>query len=307
MKKVLVTGAGGFVGRHLVRKLLAEGLEVWGVVYPGSNIYEGMQDGKLHVKCLDLSQVMSHVKEFPAGEIDTMYHFAWTGVRPELRNNLDVQMANVGMTMDCMRLAAAIGIQRVVFPGSTNEYLYYGKPLNRDAVPSPSNTYGAAKIVLRYLCRDFAIQNGISFIYTIIAGIYAEDRRDNNVIFYTIDRLLRGEKPVLTKLEQLWDYVYVDDVMEALYLAGEKGKEDGVYAIGHGDNWPLSNYVRIIAEKINPALPLGIGELPYQDGRLPSSCIDLTDIERDTGFRPRVSFEQGISRVIGKIRADMEK
>lgn len=307
MEKVLITGADGFIGHNLVEKLLGEGKEVYAIVYPGHNIYENKFVKNLRVKSMDINQIMNYKNEFPHGEIDTMYHLAWTGVQPELRNDLDVQLMNINMTLDCMKFAKAIGIKKVIFPGSTNEYLYYGKPINKDAVPSPNNAYGATKIALRYLCSDYASRNDIQFIYTIITGIYAADRRDNNVIFYTIDKLLKKEKPSLTKLEQLWDYVYIDDVMEALFLIGEKGKDGAVYAIGHGDNWALSNYIRIIHEEIDVSLPLGIGDIPYANDRLPGSCIDLTDIKRDTGFVPKVDFKEGIARVINKIKTDMEK
>ena len=305
MKKVLITGADGFIGRNLVEKMLGNGMAVIAIVYPGNNIYENNTNENLLVKCMDLNQIMNHVREFP-NDIDVMYHFAWVGVKPEARNDLDVQMINVNMTIDCMKLANAIGIKKVVFPGSTNEYLYCGKPINKDAVPSPSNAYGAAKIALRYLCNDYASRNNIEFIYTIITGIYAADRRDNNVIFYTINKLLQREKPALTKLEQLWDYVYIDDVTEALYLMGEKGKGGAVYGVGHGDNWPLNNYIKIIRQKMDPSLPLGIGEIPYSSPVLPCSCIDLADIQRDTGFEPKVDFETGITKVIDKIKEDME-
>ena len=124
MNNILVTGADGFIGRNLVCKLLELGKEVYAVVYPGNNIYEGNNNDKLHVKCMDLNQVMNHVREFPE-DIDVMYHLAWMGVRPEVRNDLDVQMINLNMTIDCMKLAIAIGIKKIVFPGSTNEYLYY--------------------------------------------------------------------------------------------------------------------------------------------------------------------------------------
>lgn len=307
MQKVLVTGADGFLGRNLVYSLLSSGAEVYAIIYPDNDIYQNCKNDKLHVINLDLNQILTYQGNFPA-DIDVMFHFAWIGVRPELRNDLDVQMRNIDMTLNCMKMAIAIGIKKIVFPGSTNEYLFYGKPIDKDAVPSPNNAYGAVKIALRYLCNNFASENNIQFIYAIIAGIYAADRRDNNVIFYTIDKLLNKEKPSLTKLEQLWDYVYIDDVISALTAIGQKGKDGAVYAIGHGDNWPLRNYIEIIHRKIDPRLPLGIGDIPYtSNDRLPSSCIDLRDIERDTGFKPQIDFEEGITRVINKLRSEREK
>lgn len=302
MKKAMVTGADGFIGHHLVMNLLENNIETYAVTYPGRDqIYQSeLKNPLLHLVSMDLNNIFDYYEQFPY-DIDVMYHFAWNGVKPEMRSDLGIQMGNINLTMQCMRFAANKRIKKVIFPGSTNEYLYYGKPLNKDAVPTPSDAYGSVKVALRYLCGQFAKQNDLSFIYTIIAGIYASDRRDNNVIFYTIDKLLDGEKPSLTALEQRWDYVYIDDVIQALLAVGKRGKDGGVYAVGHGDNWPLANYIKIIHKKINPELPLGIGEKPYSGGIIPTSCIDLTDITNDTGFVPRVSFEEGISKVITQI------
>lgn len=306
MKNVLVTGADGFIGRNLVKSLLGHNVRVYAIVYPGNNVYEDIHNELLCVKAIDLNFIKEYVDEFPRN-IDVMYHFAWIGVRPEQRNDLNIQMLNIQMTLGCMEFARLCGIRKFVAPGSTNEYLYCGKPINKDAVPCPSDAYGSVKVALRYLCNSYALFNGIEYIYVVISSIYAADRRDNNVIFYTIDKLLRGEKPALTKLEQLWDYVYIDDVIDALIAVGISGKSDSVYVVGHGDNWALSNYIEIIRDKIDSNLELGIGEIPYAKSVLPSSCVDLTDIYNDTGYVPRIEFEDGITRVIKSIREDMEK
>lgn len=158
----------------------------------------------------------------------------------------------------------------------------------------------------QYLCKQFAKDNGVDFVYAVITGIYAEDRIDNNVISYVIRKLLKKEKPSLTRLEQLWDYIYIDDAVEALYLVAQKGKDGKTYAIGCGDNWPLKKYIEIIHKLIDSSLPLGIGEVPYVDGKLPSSCIDLSELQKDTGFIPRVKFEEGIVKIIEKIKEQME-
>lgn len=246
---------------------------------------------------LEKSDAETSVLPIP-NDIDVFYHLAWIGVRPEDRKNFDVQIRNIRMTLDCLKLAAERKVKRFVMPGSTNEYLYSGALINAETVPTPQDDYGSVKVALRYLAQQYAKDNGIEFLYAVITGIYSEQRNDNNVISYTIKTLLNGCVPHLSKCEQLWDYVYIDDVVEALYLIGEKGRPGALYAVGHGDNWPLINYINVIHEKINPSLPLGIGDVPYSSESLPMSCVDMEDLERDTGFEPKVSFEDGISRVI---------
>lgn len=307
MNKIIVTGANGFLGRHLIKGLLHENVEIFAIVR-NLIISDEFIDPRNKINWIvgDLYHEPELIAKKMKGErFDCCFHLAWTGVATSKKNDYDEQIKNIEIGMNVLAICKEVNCVKIIFPGSTNEYLYYGKPLNENAVPSPNNTYGAVKIALRYLGGDYANKNNIEFIYTIIAGIYAADRRDNNVIFYTIDKLLRGEKTFLTECKQLWDYIYVDDVVDALIAVGERGRGGAVYAIGHGDNWELSNYIRIIHEKINPSLPLGIGEIPYTSDKLPCSCIDLTNLENDTGFKPKVEFEEGITKVINKMRSEI--
>lgn len=305
MNKAIITGADGFLGRHLVDRLLAEGVEVWAIVYPESpmkDVYLGRPF--VTTVCTDYSQLALHTSSFPKG-IDAFYHLAWQGVNAESRDDFEMQSQNIGLTFNCLKFAHDIGVNKFIIPGSTSEYLEYGKPINEKALPTPQNAYGAVKVALRYLSKAYADQISVGLIYTVITGIYASDRKDNNVIFYTIDKLLRGEKPSLTKLEQKWDYVYIDDVVEALYLIGDKGRPGKFYAIGSGDNKPLYEYIEQIREYIKPSASLGIGEIPYKNEILPSSCIDLSALQDDTGFVPKVGFAEGIRRVINEYRKEM--
>ena len=306
MKRVVITGADGFVGSHLTKKCVESGAEVWGIVHPDSpyaariNTLPGV-----HVVVSDIPGLVSKLDRFP-DQVDAFYHFAWQGVNAKERDDFDCQVGNIDLSLETVRFAGRLCPKKFIMPGSTNEYIYYGRPIDQYALPTPPNAYGSVKIAIRYLTQLYTRQFHMEFIYTVIAGIYAADRRDNNVIFYTIDKLLRREKPSLTGLEQLWDYVYVDDVMDALYLLGDKGRDGEFYAIGKGDNRPLYEYIEIIRDLIDPSLPLGIGEIPYRNGQLPCSCVDLTAIKRDTGFVPKVDFETGIRKVIDKMRADMK-
>ncbi len=298
MKKVIITGADGFIGRHLVEYLLEKGIEVWAIVHPESpkrDIFISREN--VCTVCATIPELSNYIERFPY-DADAFYHFAWQGVDADSRDDFSLQIENIKYSLESIKFASEIRAKRIIIPGSTSEYLYCGGLINGTTLPTPQNAYGSIKVALRYLAFAYAKQLGIDMIYTVITGIYAADRKDNNVIYYTIEKLLEGEKPSLTKLEQLWDYIYIDDVVEALFLVAEKGKNGKIYAIGKGDNRPLRDYIESIRDCINPKLPLGIGEIAYSNERMPSSCIDLTEIQRDVGFIPKVDFLEGIRKVI---------
>lgn len=305
MKYVIITGGDGFIGSHLAKYFSAHGLLVYIITTPNSSTVERVQglDNVVVLQCnlFDTQALVSKLPQKP----EAMIHLAWAGVSPETRNSLDVQIPNIDLAIQAVRLAAAIHAKRFILPGSTMEYSYCGQAINERACPSPQNAYGATKISARYLCAAACEELGVPYIYTVISGIYAADRQDNNVIYYTISQLLAKRKPALTTLEQLWDYVHIDDVSRAFYLIATKGVSGAFYAVGHGDNWPLANYIYQIRDLIDPALPLGIGEVPYKDQRLPSSCVDLTALIQDTGFVPQITFEAGIREVIEQVRKNL--
>lgn len=305
METVVITGGDGFIGSHLARCFAKKGLRVYALTIPGSPTVDRIQsihNVTIIQRNLDEADVL--LNALPKSPV-AFIHLAWAGVSPEQRNSVMAQSQNIGLCLQAVRLAAQLQAQRFILPGSTMEYAYCGQGINGQACPSPQNAYGAAKISARYLCEALCEELKLPYIYVVITGVYAADRRDNNVIYYTISELLQGRKPSLTALEQRWDYIHIDDVTQAFYLIATQGKAGAFYGIGHGDNWPLSNYIVQIRDAIDPSLPLGIGEVPYKDARLPSSCVDVTSLKKDTGFVAEIPFEVGIKKVIEAMREEL--
>lgn len=305
MKSVVITGSDGFVGSHLVRNFAKQGVEVYALTIPGSPTVERIRDVQgVTVIQRDLTDIDMLLSELPRKPM-SFIHLAWNGVAPKSRNGIMNQKKNIDLSLCAVELAAKLGAKRFIFPGSTMEYSDCQQPINSRSLPSPQNAYGAAKISARYMCEVLSKELGLPFIYVVITGIYAADRKDNNVIYYVISELLNGNCPILTNLEQIWDYVHIDDVVQAFWLIAQKGKSGSFYGIGHGDNWPLINYITQIRDIIDPSLPLGIGRIPYKGTYLPSSCVDMTSLKEDTGFIPQVSFEDGIKKVIESVKKQM--
>ena len=121
---------------------------------------------------------------------------------------------------------------------------------------------------------------------------------EKTMVMSLIAQLLAGQKPGLTKGEQIWDYLYADDVADAFMLLAQKGKDGGIYPIGSGDPRPLREYIEIIRDAIDPALPLGFGEVPYGDKQVMYLCADISKLREDTGFVPHINFKDGVFRTI---------
>ena len=307
MEHVVISGADGFIGSNLTKRFISQDCIVYAVVSPQSTTTSRLYDlQNVHIIVAQLDDFEEIAAKIPKEPI-AFFHLAWAGVSPESRNSTDAQKQNIDLALCAVRLAHLVNAQRFIFPGSTLEYSYCGGLINKSAIPSPQNAYGAAKISARYMCEFLCKELNLPYIYVVITGIYGSDRRDNNVITYTIRSLLSGQKPKYTKLEQLWDYIHINDLVEAMYCIAYKGRDGAFYSIGHGDNWPLYKYIEIIHKQIDSSLPIGIGEIPYEDERIPSSCMDLSTLESDTGFSPKIPFETGIQEVIEKIKQEIHQ
>ena len=299
MKKVLVIGANGYLGSRLSFTLAAKGYQVVALVdrrfpcdsvtdIPNILVQEFMME---ELESLEGSPIFD--------DVDTIYHFAWAGVNAKLRNESEIQVQNVMFGLKVMEFAERHHIKRVIVPGSAAEMSCGDGIVTGKEIPAPSDMYSAAKVATRYICQTYARRHKIELIWALITSIYGPGRNDNNLITYVIQTLLKGEKPSTTGLEQKWDYLYVDDLIRALVLLGEKGIGGKVYPVGSGEHKQMRKYVEMIRNIINPLLPLGIGEIPYKNpDKIDNQVFDVSELKKDTGFEAEFDFEKGIEKTI---------
>ena len=302
MQKVIISGANGFIGTHLVKRL--NEMEVNVIALVDTRFDYSSIKGLSNVIIIDFSlQTITNLyADDRLKDADIIFHLAWTGVNASYRNSEDEQLQNIKYSLDVLRLANHFQISRVLIPGSAAEVSCGDGIITGKEVPAPSDIYSATKVAARYLCQTYASQHDMTLIWPLITSIYGPGRDDNNLISYAIKTLLKGEKPSFTKLEQCWDYLYIDDLTNALVALGDKGR-NGVYPIGSGENRKMSEYVDIIRQQINPYLPLGIGDLPYKNpNKIDNQVMDISALKTDTGFSASVSFEEGIAKTIAFFR-----
>lgn len=300
MKRAIVTGGTGFIGKNLVAALRQHQIEVTMLVREQSSAKVTSCDC-VKIVYYDPARIEDLCEEeFPHDAV--FYHLEWGGVSGDSKNEIDVQMNNIYKSIKWMELAHRIGVSKFIAAGTVAEYVFSKNAIDINEKQSPNDIYGACKVATHYILEVLARQLEMNFIWTVLPSTYGSERRGTNILSYTIETLLAGEVPLYGNLQQMWDFLSVDEVARALYLVGEKGKTGKTYGIGSGQYRTLREYVEIIRDIIDPDLELGIGKISSYSEATFSSCVSIEELTRDTGFVPEVDFETGIRKMIDECR-----
>lgn len=297
MKKAIILGANGFLGKNLTHYLVKMGVEVCAMVQVHSNYEDIKHLQNVEIIEFELDSIQQY-ENIISKDYDVLYHLAWVGVSSKFKNDIEIQTQNLHFLDAVFHFAHSIGVKKMVCPGTASEYGCSQEVITGNNMPSPSDAYSTIKLEYHQKGTQKAKELGIEFIWTLISTAYGPDRKDNNLIHYTITSLLAGETPKYTRLEQQWDYIFIDDLIHAFYLLGEHGTGGKVYPIGYGKSRPLLEYVNQIKKLINPDAKLEIGVLPYKNGTIDNQIIDISELIKDTGFKPQFDFHEGIKRTI---------
>lgn len=299
MKKVVLTGGTGMLGLALIRLCMEQSVNVTVIVRPGSKRIQEIPKSPLVtvVEC-DVKELLTLENKLEH-DYDTFFHFAWDGTYGDARNDMKLQNQNIQSAVDAVYLAKALGCTTYLGAGSQAEYGRVGEvKIGPDTPTHPENGYGIAKLCAGQMTRVVTQQLGMKHIWVRILSTYGPHDGRHTMVMSGIIKMIEGERPQYTKGEQMWDYLYCDDAARAFYLAAEKGVDGSVYCIGSGQVRPLAEYITMIRDTIDPAIEIGLGEVPYFDKQVMYLCADISNLTRDTGFVPQISFEEGIRRTI---------
>ena len=292
---VVITGPTGAIGYALCNLLLEKGIKVYGVVRPNSSRISSIPNGVEIIEC-DISNYSNLPRMISTA--DAFVHLAWSNTFGEGRNNMPSQIANIQYAIDAVDAANVMKCKVFVGAGSQAEYGRVNVPLKPETPCFPENGYGMAKLCAGEMTRVECDKLGIDHIWIRILSVYGPHDNPNSLISYTIDMLIKGEKPILTKCEQIWDYLYSDDAAMAFLLALMHGKNGAVYPLGSGECRPLCEFVKDIRNLINPLLEIGFGGKQYPDKQVMCLRTEMNVFMSQCGFFKITPFATGIKNII---------
>lgn len=306
MQTIVVTGATSMIGVAIIEECLAHDVEkVYAVIRPNStNIYRLPTD--IRVKVIECSsKAYSQLPFYISEKCDVFYHLAWDGTGKCRNRDIKGQAENITYAVEALRCAEQLGCSKFIGAGSQAEY---GKlDIEKIGVNSPVNpiqAYGIAKYAAGRLVLEESKQLGLDCAWVRVFSVYGKYDKPTTMISSAVHNLLAGEPVAFTAAEQRWDYLYSEDAGRAFYLIAERAEGNKVYCLGSGRTRMLREYIEIIGKRLAPGKNLGIGKLPYAESTVMNLCADISELETDTGWRPMVEFEEGISMYIESVRKE---
>lgn len=297
--RVFLTGATGFVGSHVLRRLVDRGVPTAALLRPGS---AGERIADLRGRFVEVAgdldateRLNSPLRDFAA---DTLIHLAWEGVGNRYRNDPLQVERNLPRSVELLRVAAAAGVGHWVGFGSQAEYGPCDTVIGEDQPPQPTTLYGVAKLAACQAATILCQQLDMRFSWLRLFSVYGPMDDPGWLIPFIIRQLLAGESPPLTEGAQRWDYLYVTDVADAVHAVAENPEADGIFNLGSGAPRTVRSIAELIRDLVDPAAELRFGEIPYRKNQIMHLEADTSRLRDTVTWRPEVSFDSGIAQTI---------
>ncbi|MET0365930.1 MAG: NAD(P)-dependent oxidoreductase [Sphingobium sp.] len=301
MSRILVTGAGGFLGAAIADLAAARGHEVIALVRNASGARVAALAGKCRIVSADLSDRDAVQAALADTRPEIVIHSAWEGVGGAARAG-DIQFANIHTTVALTDMAISLGVRRIVGIGSQAEYGRHDRRIDESAEPAPFLLYGAAKLSACHLARQRCMEAEVGFAWLRLFSLYGPGDNPNWLIPYVTAELLAGRAPRTSAGTQKWDYLHIVDAAEAVLEAALSDMAQGPLNLSSGRAVAVRAIIERLRDLACPGLPLTFGEVPFSPYQIMHLEGDNGRLCAATGWTPHIAIEDGLATVVDAMR-----
>jgi nucleoside-diphosphate-sugar epimerase len=308
-ENILVTGGAGFIGSHIVDKLMEEGFDV--------TVIDNLETGRLeniahHENKKDFHFVRGDIRDFDLvketmRDIDAVFHeAALASVTRSVKDPILTNEINVGGTLNLLKASSDLGVKRFVFASSAAIYGDAKSPLKKeDIVPNPTSPYGVSKLAAENYVRVFYKAYGLETVCLRFFNVYGPRQNVDihgsygGAISIFLNRILKGLPPIIYgDGKQTRDFVYVEDVVEANILALKKKNARGeVFNIATGKKISVNQ----VAEALKDIMNRKDLKTIYADPRptdIRHGYADIGKAKKILGYNSKFSTKEGLTELV---------
>lgn len=305
---ILVTGGAGFIGSHLVERLIRDGHRV-AIVDDFNDFYDpaikrrniASVTGEVPVHEVDLRNGAAVQELVRREKFDTIIHLAArAGVRPSIQHPQLYYDTNVSGTLHLLEAAAATGVERFVFASSSSVYgicktVPFSEEFHLTQTISP---YAATKIAGEFLCSTYSHLYQIRIVALRYFTVYGPRQRPDLAIHQFTKRIQEG-----VPIDQFGDgttrrdYTYVDDIVDGTVAALKyEGPRFDIFNLGENETIQLKDLISQIEAALGKKAR--INRLPEQPGDVPLTCADISKARKLLGYNPRTPLSIGLPKFV---------
>ena len=315
MKRLLITGGAGFIGSHLVDRLLTTDVERIEVIddfndfYDPSikhaNIREHLNDPRYNISEIDIRDRAALEPVFQRNNFDCVVHLAArAGVRPSLSEPQLYSETNINGTVNLLELARESNIKQFVFGSSSSVYGINAKvPFSEDdPIRQPISPYAATKAAGELLCHTYAHLYGLRCVCLRFFTVYGPRQRPDLAI-HKFAKLITERKPIPVFGDGTTrrDYTYVDDIIDGVMAAIVYNKTNyEVINLGESRTVELNELISLLEAELDTHAI--IDRQPPQPGDVPQTFADISKARALLGYNPKTQIEDGLRRFVDWFR-----
>jgi nucleoside-diphosphate-sugar epimerase len=310
MKRVLVTGATGFIGACVVRRLIREHSEVHVIMRKQSN--------KWRIRDLAPHSLVQHVADLRDKERITsivrkvrpnvVYHLAAYGAYHFQRDPDEIIATNITGALNLLNACSKVGTGHFIAAGSSSEYGIKNHPMKETDTLEPVDLYGIAKAAATLVCGLFARVHDMPVTVFRPFAVYGYYEEPTRLIPTVIRSCLGGETLRLLSSSSVRDFIFVDDVIDALLRIESVGKKssDQIYNIGSGKQYTVSHVVSKIIELTGAEIQPLWGRAEKREKKEPRMWVsNISKARRELGWQPKHDLEDGLTKTITWFRKNL--
>ena len=311
--RILITGAASFLGRHLVEYFLSKEEEVLALVRENARGVDELLGYKANNKFKLIVLDMKDIERLDT-EFDVCIHLAWGGIGKEGRMDENIQRENIDAAVKLMRVCKERGAKRFLFAGSQAEYgqtlsdieVKYGKDFDINNIPkqseksptNPKSEYGKAKLELKSKLKILGDSLGIEYVHMRIFSVFGSGDHETSLISTCIRDFKENKDVHIGECIQSWNYIYIKDLCEAVYLLSKKDLQgEFVFNVAGENNRILMDYVKDIKRLLDSSGGIVVEKKEAASEGLPFLNPNIERLKR-IGFVESYGFEKGIKDCI---------
>ena len=304
MKKVVITGVTGFFGCALAKKLLSLGIKVIGVDIDKYKLSALSDDSNFIPVVAKFEDYENLHKLICEANIDVFYHLAWAGGFTTAIRDYKLQMSNARYAGDAISAAYRLGVKKFVYANTYNQYEILNFLESNYFEPRYTCIYSTGKTAAGLICRTLAYNLGIEYSGALIPMPYGENNYSKQLVNVVINCLNNGVSPKLVEGKNLYDLIYIQDVIGGLIAIGENGKDKKEYYVGHRKLKTFKEWITEMRDIIAPGVDLVFGE--YKDNQqIDYSKIDLDSLYNDTGWQCQYELKDKIQQTAEWVKKNL--